>query len=39
MAFRARAIGGREGQGSAALTVCHEVDPVVPTSKRSDPGR
>jgi hypothetical protein len=38
MAFRDRAVGGREGQGSAALAVGHEADPIVPTSKRGNPG-
>jgi hypothetical protein len=38
MAFRDRAIGGREGQESAALIVCHEADAIVPGSKRSNPG-
>jgi hypothetical protein len=38
MAFRDRAVGGREAQGSTARTVCHEANPVVPASKRGDPG-
>jgi hypothetical protein len=38
MAFRGRAIGGREGQGSATLIVRHEADAIMPTPKRSNPG-
>jgi hypothetical protein len=38
MACRDRAIGGREDQGSAAFTVGHEADPIVPTPKRGNPG-
>jgi hypothetical protein len=38
MAFRDRAIGGREGQRSAAVIVCHEADAIVPASERSNPG-
>jgi hypothetical protein len=38
MAFRDRAIGGREGQESAAGAVRYEADPIVPTSERGNPG-